>query len=142
MLRISKTRSLILLCLVLMLPPSARDESDGRRDGNWWRSQSSDAKYNYMTGFIDGLQLGHDFSYWKFIQKNGDCASLVSDSYNTHLTKYLVNVTNGQIADGLTSFYEDYRNRRILTSRAVWLVLNEIAGTLKDVENWRKNADE
>jgi hypothetical protein len=139
--RISKARSVFLLCTVLMLAPLAKDQNT-RRDGNWWRTQSNVTKYDYMTGFIDGLELGHNFSYWKLIEKNGNCASLVTDSYDTHLNKYLTNVTNGQVADGLTSFYEDYRNRRILVSRAVWLVLNEIAGTPKDVESWRKNADE
>jgi hypothetical protein len=58
---------------------------------------------------------------------------------------YLTNVTSGQLADGLTAFYSDYRNRRILVSNSVWLVLNEIAGTPKDemdklIENWRKNS--
>jgi hypothetical protein len=54
-------------------------------------------------------------------------------------------VTGGQLVDGLDSFYGDFRNRRILVYSAVWLVLNEIAGTPQDeldkmIQSWRKNA--
>jgi len=60
------------------------------------------------------------------------------------LNKYLKNVTNSQLADGVDKFYSDYRNRRIMVNDAVWLVLNEISGKSdadmkKMIENWRKS---
>jgi hypothetical protein len=140
MLRISKTRTLILLCMVLMLAPVAKEQVNTRRDGNWWRTQSEASHYNYITGFMDGTILGYNFSYWNFVHTDAKCADLVHDSYNSLASQYFKNVTNDQLADGLTKFYEDYRNRRIAADDAVWLVLNEIAGTPKDVENWRKTA--
>jgi hypothetical protein len=53
-------------------------------------------------------------------------------------------VTNAQIADGLDQFYSDYRNRSIVVSSGVWLVLNSINGTPKDqldnmIEGFRQN---
>lgn len=139
MLQMSKTRCLILLCLVLMLAPIAKNESE-RHDGNWWRSLSVSTRYIYTMGFMDGTDLGFNFSYWKFAHTDPKCLVAVQDSYKEHMTKYLLNVTNDQLADGLTKVYEDYRNRRINVNDTTWLVLNEIAGTPKDVDNWRKNA--
>ena len=68
----------------------------------------------------------------------------VANSYDSYMRKYLSNVTNGQLVDGLDKFYSDFRNRRIKVNDAVWLVLNQVAGEPeaemeKMIENWRKN---
>jgi len=57
----------------------------------------------------------------------------------------LEKTTNGQLAEGLTKVYGDYRNRRILVSDMVWIVIMGINGMSdKDMqillENHRKNA--
>jgi hypothetical protein len=65
-------------------------------------------KHKYMVGFFDRIFLGYDFSYWKCLRTNGDCADTVSKSFDDHMAEYLREVTNGQVADGLTSFYDDY----------------------------------
>jgi len=69
----------------------------------------------------------------------------VIQSYKTMSGKYLNNVTNNQIADGLDSFYEDFRNHSIVVSKGVWIVLNMISGKpdaeiQKMIETFRKNA--
>ena len=61
---------------------------------------------------------------------------------NTHVA----NVANVQLSDGVTKFYEDYRNWKILVANAVWLVLNTISGKSdaemeKMIEKFRKNAN-
>jgi hypothetical protein len=66
-------------------------------------------------------------------------------SYDQFANKYLTNVTNGQVVQGLDEFYSDYRNRRIKVASGVWIVLNEISGKSKDemqklIETHRKNA--
>jgi len=102
---------------------------------------------NYMVGFFDGMELGHEFSYWSFVndKKAGDALKRVSNSYDEYLAKYFKNVTNGQIVDGLDSFYADFRNRSISVNNAAWLVVNQISGTPKEqieamIENWRRNS--
>ncbi len=70
----------------------------------------------------------------------------IAKSFSDNITKFVSGVTNAQLSDGLDSFYEDYRNRRIRVDHGVWLVLNEISGKPKDdmdrmIENWRRNAD-
>ena len=57
--------------------------------------------------------------------------------------KYIQNVTNVQLSEGLSKFYEDYRNRQIMVINAVWLVLNAIGGKPDNdmeslIENFRK----
>jgi len=97
-----------------------------------------------MIGFFDGMDLGNNFSYWGLAKDDSGIDKIIR-SYDEYSTKYLKDVTNGQIVDGLDDFYKDYRNRRIVISSAVWLVLNGVAGTPKDkldamIENFRRNA--
>jgi hypothetical protein len=123
--------------------------SDSRfdRDGNWWRTLEVSEKNFYMIGFFDGMQLGNRFSYWNLTHtKDKDAASAdARESFETYSDKYAKNPTNEQIADGLNTFYADYRNRSILIYDAVWVVLNSIAGTPQEkldklIENSRKTA--
>jgi hypothetical protein len=96
-----------------------------------------------MIGFFDGMSLGNEFSYWKNVNDKV-CFPKITESYDFYSEKYLKEVTNDQLADGLDEFYKDYRNRSIRISSATWLVLNSIAGTdkaelEKKIENFRKN---
>jgi hypothetical protein len=142
------TVALLVGCLMLLLSMSVTGE-ENRRDGNWWRNETKVAQLNYIVGFFDGMVLGRNFSYWDFADKVDmwNCVQKVADSYREHESKYLKHVTNRQLVDGLDSFYADFRNRRIQIYGAVWLVLNEIAGTPKEklesmVESWRRNVNQ
>jgi hypothetical protein len=121
---------------------------DARRDGNWWREQSRLTQNNYVVGFFDGMPLGSSFSWWGMPKKDGNinpAAEVAVESFNMYFEKYFSNLTNGQVADGVTAFYEDFRNRKILMKDAVWIVVNMIAGKSEDeiktmTESFRKNA--
>ena len=52
----------------------------------------------------------------------------VDKAYKAQVKKYLNRVTVGQILDGLDKFYDDYRNRKILMSLGVSIVLDYISG--------------
>jgi hypothetical protein len=125
----------------------ASGQTSERRDGNWWLGQSQSVKVHYFVGFLDGLQLGSNFSYWGIIGKDpkASCSAEAVKSYSDLTAKYLTDVTDGQLVDGVDDFYKDYRNRKILIPNATWLVLQGIAGTPQDkldkmIENWRENA--
>ncbi len=145
---ISAMKRLVLIFALLVSVSVCLHSSEARRDGNWWKSQTRALKLDYMVGFFDGMRLGYNFSYWEFAQDdaahgNADCVSKVGKSYNSLNDKYFSNVTNDQIVDGLDVFYSDYRNRRIKIADAVWLVVNEMAGTPRKeldklIESWRK----
>jgi len=101
---------------------------------------------NYIIGFFDGINLGYNLSYWEFIYEDNECLEKVKQSYTNNFYEYLNNVTNSQVVDGLDILYDDYRNRKIMVSDGIWLVLNEINGKPKEemdemIRNWRKNAE-
>ena len=140
--------ALVIFALLLALPICVYGQHD-RRDGNWWKDKTQNEKLDYMVGFFDGMELGHQFSYWGMLKDSGNkeapCISDMNKSYGDYGTKYFTNVTNYQLVDGLDSFYKDYRNRSIKVHDAVWLVVNSIAGTPqkeldKMIENWRRTA--
>jgi hypothetical protein len=142
--------SVVVIGAVLVLPASETGTGQSpqhRRDGNWWNRQSENMKADYLVGFLDGTDLGYNFSHWGFSkqQEKAPCLGDVFISYEKYSHHYLNHVNVGQIFDGLKSFYADDRHRRILVFDAVWLVLNGIAGTPKNelnkmIENVRKNA--
>lgn len=142
-----KRLSSVLLLFLFTLSAHAGDPQRDR-DGNWWRDLTQREKYDYTIGFFDGMQLGHKFSYWAFSHnaKKYDCLTDAADSFASYSEKYLGNVTNVQLADGLDSFYSDFRNRSISLDNAVWLVVNSIAGKPqaemdKMIESFRRNVN-
>jgi hypothetical protein len=136
----------MLIVIALGIPALAQQQI--RRDGNWWRGVPPDHQLDYMVGFVDGLALGHVFSYWNLKDLDGklDVAGgfRASKAYDESY-RLLEKTTNGQLVDGLSKVYGDYRNRQILVSDAVWIVVLGINGMSdKDMEvlliSSRKNA--
>jgi hypothetical protein len=143
------TRGICVFCFVILtlsFVNGVAAPDNVRRDGNWWITLDRENKAAYIIGFFDGMELGHNFSYWGMSEKeNTNCAGAVSSSYFNYYKKYFSNITNLQVADGLDAFYSDYRNRRIKIMGATWIVVNGIAGTPQEdvdkmTESWRKNA--
>jgi len=123
-----------------------------RSDGNWWRTLDYTSQACLIIGFFDGMNLGHQFSVWGFYdfdepsQKQQEAFELASQSYKKYTSKYTTHVTNIQLVDGLNEFYSDFKNRKIVVFKAVWLVLQQIAGKPaeemdKIIESWRRHAD-
>jgi len=101
---------MFVITIIPLLPVSASNEGNTVRDGNWWVEQSEAPKLYYVVGFYDGMELGHEFSYWG-LPKGSATVSEVVTSYDNYGVKYLSGVTNAQLIQGLDVFYEDYRNR-------------------------------
>jgi hypothetical protein len=140
-----RMKRLWLVLVLLFAVTSSTYAEDNRRDGNWWREQPQSDKLAYMVGFFDGIGLGRLFTYWHNIDDK-NCSPKIIDSFQFYSDKFLKDVTNSQLVDGLDVFYKDYRNRKIRIHDAVWLTLNAIAGTPqgdldKMTDNFRKNAD-
>lgn len=136
----------IALLLTLSLVSGAAYAQDAnRRDGNWWRATAPAARTTYMVGVFDGVILGCNFAHWSY-EANSAQSQSISDavsSCDSHKARFLANVKSGQLVDGLNAFYDDFRNRSIVIDFAVWLVLNQIAGTSNVntmIENFRRNA--
>lgn len=117
------------------------------RDGVWWNTKSDAAKLDYITGFLDGLDLGHCFSIWDITQTTEamKCIQKVIQSYTTHNEKYLDNFSSSQIIDRLNSLYQNTKNSKIRINDGIWIVLNQLAGTPETeiqmlIATYRKNA--
>ena len=139
--------SACLLVVLVWLTACQAIAAEGRRDGNWWGTQTQLSKLNYVVGFFDGMGLGGNFGMWAFLpaKQAGDesAYSKASKSVSDYQSKYFSGLVNGQLADGLDLFYSDYRNRSIKVSVAVWLVVQMIAGEPPSeavLNNWRRNA--
>jgi hypothetical protein len=48
-------RLVIGILLAAMVLPTVVLAEEGRRDGNWWRTQSEAGKSYFLAGFFDGL---------------------------------------------------------------------------------------
>lgn len=116
------------------------------RDGNWWLQLDADRRPTYLIGFMDGGDLGYEFTYGGIKNPKKDpCARQEESSYNSMVTKYFSNVTAEKLRDGLDEFFKEPLNRPVSIAAAVWFVLQKLAGASEEtlgiyVGNARKNA--
>jgi hypothetical protein len=135
-----------LIASVLLIAISGLAVANEHRDGNWWQQQNEMAKTYYVLGMLDGMTLGHSLSsLGATTPAEKDAMDKANTAYGEAVAKYLHNVTVKQLMDGMTSLYADYKNRRIDTEAAMWLVMLGISGTpqqLLDImtEQWRQTA--
>jgi hypothetical protein len=127
----------LILASVLLIAISGLAVADElkHRDGNWWEHQSDTGRTFYVLGMLDGMPIGRDFSVWKYgaagrapTPEETDAIDKAQLAYSEAVVKFLSNVTVKQLMDGLTTFYADYKNRRIETANAMFLVLMAISG--------------
>jgi hypothetical protein len=138
------TFTLAAMCLPNSIKLDA--QASDQRDGNWWNDLDDSFRGHYVLGFMDGIRLGNHFSHWGMSENESkECTGAVGDSFSTMENQYLSKLTVRQLKDGLDDFYKDYRNRRIKTDGAVWLVVQGISGVPSDtlqksIDAWRRNA--
>jgi hypothetical protein len=133
---------LILQMLVILLF-SCGAVSPGehtRRDGNWWVAESDLSRTMYVLGMFDGTTLGRDFAVRKFEEKqnlNVATTNMILNAFTETEQRLMSHVTVGQVVAGLDDFYKDYKNRKIESVDAVYVVLEGAAGMPKnDLEGW------
>ena len=132
----------VLYVLVLLCASNGALAENVREDGNWWRSFGRESHVPFIVGFFQGMALGKHFSYWEYIE-DGEAAQRTNASFRNYWDKFVAGTNTAQMVDGLDNFYGDYRNRKILVQDAVWLVLNNVAGTPnveQMIQNWRRSA--
>jgi hypothetical protein len=124
-------KRILVIALLITMSASSFAAEGFRRDGNWWLTQSEDGKGYFILGVMDGLHLGRNFAAWNLIndKSQGKCFQEADDSFEFYVHKLFMNVTSGQVSDGLDVLYKDYRNRSIRVVDGVWVVANSIAGT-------------
>ena len=115
------------------------------RDGNWWNAQSRAFQTAWVVGFLHGVVsadgqmksiLGFALLNSAYVCQGDDQACPINiNEYAHYLEKEIdkdehayVAVTVGQIVDGISNTYSDYRNRSIGIIDAEQLVIDSIRG--------------
>ena len=124
------TKRTALLAITLALVVGQAGAQSNRRDGTWWRGLSHDHKSAYVLGLLDGQHLGLNLAVEGLeTQDRVRGIATLEAAYDSSFDRYLKDVTNGQLVDGLDAFYGDARNRTIPVINSIWVVLNRIDGT-------------
>jgi hypothetical protein len=119
-----------LLSLALMALSSPGVLAQGSHDGNWWTGLSSGSKLGVITGFLDGMALGHNLSLMGAgSSSDPGCRTTVAQSYSYARNRYFQNVGAGEIVAALDELYAGSENGSIIIGRAVWIAVNRLAGT-------------
>ncbi len=113
----------IAIVLVLVSGLSAY-ASEPARDGNWWRHLNRENKLAIAIGIFEGVALGRMFA----TSGLSDPDSTKEEELYDRWRMVGGNVVNNQIADGLDTLYEDYRNRNIPVYLGTWIVKKSISG--------------
>jgi len=130
-----------MLFVGLTAMPCFSEEGKGiTADGYKWESWGDFMKVGWVTGFWDGLEHAIPEGIL-FLGRAEDMYGLVSELIESEfkerrrklVTSFvrsleLSGITCGQIVDGLDKFYKDYRNKKVLTREAVWVVRLEVKG--------------
>lgn len=114
--------------LACLCAPLSRNQEYDRRDGNWWRQIDTVARANYLSGLLDGMQIGNRMALSNGKPTDKAALTQADASFSEYRAKYLAGVTGIQLTDALDNLYSDARNRQILVYNGVWYVLNQIAG--------------
>jgi len=135
-------RAILFACFVACASPTFAQA----HDGNWWNKLDSDERMYVLAGFVEGMELGKSFSIWEGIEDGRltTWSSRAEQSFQNHWKRFMVGTNTGQLRDGLNALYADFRNRNIALPFAMWLVVNQIAGTpeaevQKLIEAFRRN---
>ncbi|MFN7984143.1 MAG: hypothetical protein U0Q11_20035 [Vicinamibacterales bacterium] len=127
--------AIVLTCLMFLLSRTSSAQQD-RHDGNWWNTLSPSSQVEYVIGFCDGIELGKSWAQPTLTGPSGSAENreklrefdAIEQRARERSSKYAEKVSFGQVADGLTEFYRDFRNRSIRVHWAVDVVLRQISG--------------
>ncbi len=128
-------------------------------DGRWWNELNKSEKRKYVIGFFGGsedvltrlvtfsLDAAIDPQTGKLRAERANAVIDAASPVYAYLENNTVNVTIGQLVDGLDQTYRDYRNQRIPVHRGISVVADGIKGATEQevtrrVEEMRKEASQ
>jgi len=99
------------------------------KDGNWWNELNPDKKYDYIVGFLDGMDLGFYFSYIELKEKETHAKVIreLINSYNQNKSKLFNKITYREIIEEIDSFYSGTLNLAVRARIAIYIALMRIA---------------
>jgi len=141
-------RKILLAVCFLMLATAANAQSE--RDGKDWNGRNDSWKYAYMTGVLDGVTTGADFtmpvlSKGSIVLYKDDkpCLEKAQTTFDYNTSRFFFGLSLKDFVEGMDAFYKDPANQAIPVNKAlrVWALqrknIPEAAGILKDLrEEW------
>src|SRR5262249_9180793 len=90
----------------LLLVVTLTQAQQRHRDGNYWREQDRSGKLMYIIGLLDGINVGKEMVDTAFDrQTDAACIEKLNHAFSEMTSKTLSDVSSGQFADGLDTFY-------------------------------------
>lgn len=129
-----KKLMLVSLFAVLLTPFLSAQEK--ARDGYWWKSLNENQQTFFVAGYIEGMTTA--FDHLGFIEDIGNpnkdtkaSIKVVRDAID------YFGIYTGQLRDGVTSFYADYRNQSLKVITALMYARDQIKGKPQDeLDRW------
>jgi hypothetical protein len=114
-----------VVCSVLLLT-AATSRAQSERDGREWITRSESWKYTYITGLLDGVVTGSDFTLPTLskgsivlYKEDNACLDKAESTYGYNTSRFFFGIPLKDFVEGLDVFYQDPANRGIPVNRAV-----------------------
>ena len=112
------------LLVLLTIPAQAQE-----RDGKDWQTRGDAWKYAYMTGILDGVVTGSEFTQptlssgsVALYKPDQPCLDKTRTTFEYNTSRFFFGLSLKDFVEGLDAFYQDPANRGIPVNRAlrVW----------------------
>lgn len=145
-------RRIIILCAFLTFSVTAVAHAQ-ERDGKQWLSWTESQRYTYMTGILDGVTTGNDFTMPTLskgsivlYKEDKACMEKAQTTYDYNTSRFFFGLSLGDFVAGMDAFYKDPANLPIPVNRAVrvWALqrknIPEAGPILEELrQEWGKN---
>lgn len=119
-------RTLMFALAATLLIASAGTALAQERDGKAWQGFNEYQKYTYMTGLLDGVTTGADFSLpvlsrgsVSLYKPDKACVEKTQTTYDYNTSRYFFGLSLRDFVEGIDAFYQDPQNQGIPVNRAV-----------------------
>lgn len=139
---------LLVVCFLLLITAAVSHAQE--RDGKDWIGRNDTWKYTYMTGVLDGVTTGSEFtlptlSKGSIVLYKDDkaCLEKAQTTFDYNSSRFFFGLSLKDFVEGMDAFYQDPANRAIPVNRAlrVWAMqrknIPEAAEILKNLrQEW------
>jgi len=124
--RIAPIVLITLITCAFPLLAAQVSHAQSERDGKEWLTRSESWKYTYITGLLDGVVTGSDFTLPTLskgsivlYKEDNACLDKAESTYGYNTSRFFFGIPLKDFVEGLDQFYQDPANRNIPVNRAV-----------------------
>ena len=119
-------RLVLLVISFLLLVTAAVSHAQSERDGKDWLERNDSWKYAYMTGVLDGVTTGSDFTMPTLskgsivlYKEDKACLEKAQTTFDYNTSRFFFGLSLKDFVEGMDTFYKDPANRPIPVNKAV-----------------------